>query len=137
MEPFGLTVLTKKSIIDFRLGSKYASVMEEVAFSKISKFSQKITILEYSFSAKCNSNFCVAPKNRLVKITKKLCHKRSSCVLLQLWRSEVLKVAAFVTFPICIMVLFKIYQRFKDHFLNELRVSFKLQVYNKIAEVFS
>ena len=45
MEPFELTVLTKKSIIDFRLGSKYASVMEEVALSKIS-----ITILEYSFS---------------------------------------------------------------------------------------
>ena len=50
MEPFGLTVLTKKSIIDFQLGSKYASVMEEVAFLKISKFSQKITILEYSFT---------------------------------------------------------------------------------------
>ena len=85
MEPFGLTVLTKKSITDFRLGSKYASVMEEVAFSKISKFYQKITILEYSFSKvvglkeKCNSNFCVAPKNCLVKITKKLCHKRSNC----------------------------------------------------------
>ena len=49
MKPFGLTVLTKKSIIDFLLGSKYASVMEEIAFSKISKFYQKITILEYSF----------------------------------------------------------------------------------------
>ena len=88
MKPFGLTVLTKKSIVDFRLGSKYASVMEEVAFSKISKFSQKITILEYSFSKvvglkkKCNSNFCVAPKNRLVKITKKLCLKSGNCVLL-------------------------------------------------------
>ena len=82
MEPFGLTVLTKKSIIDFRLGSKYASVMEEVAFLKISKFFQKITVLEYSFSKvvglkkKCNSNFCVAPKNRLVKITKKLSQKK-------------------------------------------------------------
>ena len=87
MEPFGLTLFTKKFIIDFRLGSKYASVME-VAFSKISKFSQKITILEYCFSnvvglkEKCNSKFCVAPKNRLVKITKKLCHERSNCVLL-------------------------------------------------------
>ena len=49
MEPFGLTVLTKKSIIDFRLGSQNASGME-VAFSEISKFSQKITIVEYSFS---------------------------------------------------------------------------------------
>ena len=34
------------------------------------------------------------------------------------------------------MVLFEICQRFKGHFLNELRVSFNLQVYNKIAEVF-
>ena len=81
MEPFGLTHLTKKSIMDFRLRSKYTAVMEEVAFSKISKFSQKITILEHSFS-KVVGNFCVAPKNRLVKITKKLCHKRSNCVLL-------------------------------------------------------
>ena len=29
VEPFGLTVFTKKSIVDFRLGSKYTSVMEE------------------------------------------------------------------------------------------------------------
>ena len=142
MEPFGSTVLTKMSIIDFRLGSKYTSVLEEVAFSKILKFSQKISILEYSFSKvvglkkKCNTNFCVAPKNRLVKITKKVCHKRSNCALLQLWWSEVLKVAAFVTFPICIMVLFEIYQSFKGHFLKKLRVSFNLQVYNKIVEVF-
>ena len=63
--------------------------MEEVAFSKISKFFQKITILEdivlvkvVGLKEKCYSNFCVAPKNRLVKITKKLCHKRSNCVLL-------------------------------------------------------
>ena len=75
MEPFGLTVLTKKSIIDFRLVSKYTSVMEEVAFLKVSKFSQKI-IIYYSFSKvvglkeKCNSNFRVAPKNRVVNITK-------------------------------------------------------------------
>ena len=34
------------------------------------------------------------------------------------------------------MVLFEVYQRFKGHFLNELRDSFDLQVYNKIAEVF-
>ena len=91
METFGLTVLTKKSITDFQLGSKFAFVMEEVAFSKISKFSQKISILEHSFSKvvglkeKCNYNFCVAPKNRLVKITKKLYHKRSNCTLLQFW----------------------------------------------------
>ena len=34
------------------------------------------------------------------------------------------------------MVLYEIYQSLKGHFLNELRVSFNLQVYNKIAEVF-
>ena len=34
------------------------------------------------------------------------------------------------------MVLFEIYQRFNGHFLNELRVSFNLQAYNKIEEVF-
>ena len=83
MEPFGLTELTKKFIIDFRLGSKYASVIEKVAFWKILKFSRKVTILEYSFSKiaglkeKCNSNFCVTPKNRLLKIIKKLCHNRT------------------------------------------------------------
>ena len=90
METFGLTVLTKKFIIDFQLGSKYASVMEEVAFSKISKFSQKITILEYSLlkalglKEKCNSNFCVAPKNRPVKMIKKFCHKRSKSAFITL-----------------------------------------------------
>ena len=34
------------------------------------------------------------------------------------------------------MVLFETYQRFKGHFLNKSRVSFNLQIYNKIAEVF-
>ena len=34
------------------------------------------------------------------------------------------------------MVLYEIYQRLKGHFLNELRVSFNLHIYNKIAEVF-
>ena len=33
------------------------------------------------------------------------------------------------------MILFEIYERFKGHFLNELCISFNLQVYNKIAEV--
>ena len=51
MELFVLTVFAKKSIIDFRLGSKYASVMKKrylkLAFSKILKFSQKITIMEF------------------------------------------------------------------------------------------
>ena len=43
-----------------------------------------------SLKEKCNSNFCVAPKNR----------------------------------------------RFNGHFLTELHVSFNLQVYNEIADVF-
>ena len=33
------------------------------------------------------------------------------------------------------MALFEICQGFKGHFLNELRVFFNLQVYNKIVEV--
>ena len=36
-----------------------------------------------------------------------------------------MKVATFETFPISIMVLYEIHQRFKGHFLNELRVSFE------------
>ena len=92
MELFGLTVFTKKSITDFRLGSKYASVMEDlkVAFSKIPKIYKKIAILEYSFSKvvglneNCNSYFCVTRKNCLVKIIKKLCLKKNNynCALL-------------------------------------------------------
>ena len=35
-----------------------------------------------------------------------------------------LKVTAFITFPIPMMVLFETHQRFKGHLLNELRVSF-------------
>ena len=38
---------------------------------------------------------------------------------------KLLKLAAFVVFPTYIMVLFEIHQRLKDHFLKELRVSFK------------
>ena len=34
------------------------------------------------------------------------------------------------------MILFEIYERFKGHVLNELRVSYNVQVHNKIAEVF-
>ena len=133
---FGLIVFTKKSFIDFRLGSKYDSVMEEdtwkVAFLKIPKISQKIIILEYSFSKvvnfeeKCNFYFCVTPKNCLVKIIKKHCHKKVTVNFYNFGKANFLTVTAFVTFPICIMVLYKIYQRFKAHSLNELRVSFNL-----------
>ena len=35
------------------------------------------------------------------------------------------EVVAFIIFPTSIMVLFETHQRFKGHFLNELRVSFK------------
>ena len=101
---FGVIVFTKKSFIDFRLGSKYDSVMEEdtwkVAFFKIPKISQKITILEYSFSKvvsfkeKCNFYFCVTPKNYLVKIIKKYCHKKLT-ELLQLWWSELFNSNSF------------------------------------------
>ena len=45
------------------------------------------------------------------------------CVFKLRWR-KLLKVAAFVIFSTSIMVLFEIYQRFKDSFLNKMRVSF-------------
>ena len=41
-----------------------------------------------------------------------------------LGEEKILKVAGFVIFPTSIMVLFEMHQRFKGHFLNELRVSF-------------
>ena len=61
----------------------------------------------------------------LMKIIKKLCHKKGNSVFLQQWWRKPLKVAAFETFPISIMVLFEIHQRFKGHFLKELCFSFK------------
>ena len=85
----------------------------------------------------CNCYFCVNPKNVcLMKKIKKHCYKKGTCDLLQLWCGELLKVVAFVKLQISIMILFKINQRFKGHFLNELRFSFNHQVYNKIMEVF-
>ena len=38
-------------------------------------------------------------------------------------QGNLLKLAVFLRFPTSIMVLLEIHQRFKDHFLNELRVS--------------
>ena len=55
--------------------------------------------------------------------------EKSNSVFFQLWRRKLLKVAAFVTFLISIMVLFEICQRFKGHFLKELRVSFKQDIH--------
>ena len=48
---------------------------------------------------------------------------------------KLLKVAAFVKFPTSIMVLFEIHQRFKDHFLNELRVYFKNRFLTKLNSI--
>ena len=70
-----------------------------------------------------------------MKIIKKHCHKKVT-VYFYNFGEENLKAAAFVKFPICMMILYEIYQRLKGHFSNELRVSFNLQVCNKIAEVF-
>ena len=43
---------------------------------------------------------------------------------------KTLKVAALVIFSISIMVLLEIHERFKGHFLNELRVSFNSDIYH-------
>ena len=50
---------------------------------------------------------------------------------------KLLKVAAFVLFPTSLMALFEIHQRFKGHFFNELRVSFKamLHIYKNLFPV--
>ena len=42
------------------------------------------------------------------------------------WVKKLLKLGAFVILTTYIMVLFEIHQRFKGHFVNELRVSFKV-----------
>ena len=71
-----LLFLPKSSIIDFRLGSKYASVMREdiwkVAFSKILKISQEKTVLDYNFS-------------KVVGLTYKFIIKLQSTVEVFLW----------------------------------------------------
>ena len=46
------------------------------------------------------------------------------------WR-KFLKLATYVILPTSIMPLFEICQRFKGHFLNELRVSFNLKFQTK------
>ena len=62
----------------------------------------------------------------LMKIIEEHCHKKKElCVFVDLVK-KTLKVTAFETFPISIMVLFEIHQGFKGRFLNELYVSFKL-----------
>ena len=63
----------------------------------------------------------------LMKILKALSQKNVIVFLKLKWR-KLLKVAVSVIFPSSIMVLFEIHQRFKGHFLNELRVSFKVHL---------
>ena len=93
----------------------------------------------FTLSGTRNSYFCVSPRNHrlmfvLWKQLKKVCHKKSNCVFINLVKRKILKVAAFVTFAISIMALFEIYQRFKGHFLNDLCVSFKSYFLLKIPK---
>ena len=80
-----------------------------------------------NFKGHAQFMFCVAPKNHWLMFVswniKKHSHKKVIVCFFNLGE-ELLKVAAVVIFPTSIMVLFEIYQRFKGHFLNELRVSF-------------
>ena len=89
MDLFGLTVFAKKSHYRFSVGFKIRSCKGrrylKVAFSKIPKMSQEITILEYSFSKvaglkeTCNSYFCVTPKNhRLMFVLKSTVTKKAT-----------------------------------------------------------
>ena len=89
MDLFGLTVLAKKPHHKLSIGfiiinwpCKRRRYLK-VAFSKIPKMSQEITILEYSFSKAvglketCNSYFCVTPKNhRLMFVLKSTVTKK-------------------------------------------------------------
>ena len=55
--------------------------------------------------------------------------KKRNCASFKLKWRKLLKEAAFAIFPTSIIALFEIHQRFKGHFLNELRVSFKHRLY--------
>ena len=60
-----------------------------------------------------------------MKIFKSTATEKVIVCFYNLGEENFLNVAAFVIFPTSIMILFEIYQRFKGHFLNELRISFK------------
>ena len=60
-----------------------------------------------------------------MKILKSTVTKKVIVYFYNLGEKKLLKVAGFVIFPTSIMVLLEIHQRFKGHFLKELRVSFK------------
>ena len=62
----------------------------------------------------------------LMKIFKNVVTKKVIVCFSNLSEENFLKVVAFLIFP-TLMFLFKIHQRVKGHFLNELRVSFKLK----------
>ena len=76
-----------------------------------------------------NSYFCVTPQKSSVNVflmrnIKKHCHKNVIVHLFNLIE-ENLEEQAFVIFPTSIMALFENHQRFKGHFLNKLRFSYK------------
>ena len=68
-----------------------------------------------------------------MKILKNTGTKKVIMYLYNLGEENFLEVAAFVIFPTSIMVLFEIHQRFKGHFLNELRVSISVPYCQKIS----
>ena len=72
---------------------------------------------------------CNSPKSSvnvcLMEILKSTVTKKVIVWFYNLGEENILNVATSVVFPTPIMVLFEIHQRFKGHFLNELRVSFE------------
>ena len=103
------------------------------AFDLFHMFTQSIKFYTFNYHVlkeTRSSYFCLTPKNhRLMLVSwkklKSTVTKKKVIVFLKLWWRKLLKVAAFVTFPLSIMVFFEIHQRFKGHFLNKLRISFK------------
>ena len=61
-----------------------------------------------------------------MKKLKSIVTKKVIVCFYNLAEENFLKVAAFVIFRTSVMVFFEIHQRVKGHFLNELRVSFKI-----------
>ena len=62
-----------------------------------------------------------------MKILKSTVTKKVIMCFYNIRLRKILKVAAFIIFPTSKIVLLEIHLRFKGHFLNEMRLSFKVE----------
>ena len=101
-----------------KLSNRFLSIWKNMKTPLFPKFWEDTKL--YLLKESRNLCFCVIPQ----KSSECLSH-----IFLQLRWRKLLKVAAFVIFLYSIILLFKIHQKFKGHFLNELRVSFHKCLY--------